>query len=508
MYNKSKNVGSARFQELDGLRQDWLADVREASALTKPKVFPPTGYIPDARLPMAWQSHGNRLVSNVVSQLLLILFPPNMPFFHLDISDLDTKQLARNTSVDDSGKSQFDMMREAFIILENASAMKFETLGFREKVRRILSQLVIGGSTCFAAFPDGNLRVYPVEDWVCRRDSDGHLIELLTRDFVSRETGEQEYFDGAPEDADEVTVITHSTFNGKSWEVVSYGFGDTIVRQTTFTKDTFPFNCPYWELFNKDNYGYGLVAENIADIRTLETGTQILTESSQSIAKLLYLVSPNGTVTAKDIADAPNGGIISGEAEDVTTLAAHKTYDLQGFNNLLVQIRRDLDVSFMMASVIRRDAERVTAEEIRRMAIEFEKAKGGVYSGLSANIQSPIARTLLSYVLKHTKLVGNAINLKTVVPIISAGLEGLGRNLELDNLKGYVADVLAIHGEAQLDMRKVVERMASLRNIVAGDLLLSATQVSQNIQQDQANQLANRVAPQVVKTLGDKTNNG
>lgn len=502
------NKGGARFLELDGLRQDYLMQIRECSALTKPKVFPPEGYIPNSPVAVSWQSHGERMVSNMISQLLLILFPPNIPFFHLDISDLDLKQMASSMPMDGEGgaKSQYDYFKETFLVLENNSAVKFESLGYREQLRKVMAQLVVGGSSCFVNLPSGGIKVYPIDDWVCRRDNEGSLIEVVTRDVIARETSKAPDFLGVPDDKTEATIYTHSKREGDIWVTTTYNHEGSMIRSATFTLKNFIYSCPTWELYAKDDYGTGLVLENIADIRTLETGTQLLTESTQSMAKLLFMVSPNGMTKARDLSEAPNGGCISGEAEDVGVLSANKTYDFQGFSQLLQSIRQDLDASFMMASVIRRDAERVTAEEIRRMSTEFEKAKGGIYSGLSTGIQSPIARSLLSVVLKSTSLIGDGLKLDQLVPVISAGLHGLGRSLELENFLAFMGDIKALGADTLINMEAMVTRLAALRNIVTKGLVKSTGQVQQEAQDAQAQNLVDKVAPQVVKNMGPMGN--
>ncbi|MBL1329612.1 hypothetical protein JL926_19595, partial [Acinetobacter baumannii] len=46
---------------------------------------------------------------------------------------------------------------------------------------------------------------------------------------------------------------------------------------------------------------------------------------------------------------------------------------------------------FLLSSSIVRDAERVTAEEIRMQANELETSLGGVYSRLAVDFQKPMA---------------------------------------------------------------------------------------------------------------------
>src|SRR3546814_9435028 len=79
-----------------------------------------------------------------------------------------------------------------------------------------------------------------------------------------------------------------------------------------------------------------------------------------------------------------------------------------------------LSHAFMLQSGTVRNAERVTAEEIRAMAQELENVLGGVYTVLSAEFQLPLIRRI-PYVLIRQ---GEAPEMpKTVVPTVVTGFE-------------------------------------------------------------------------------------
>ena len=78
---------------------------------------------------------------------------------------------------------------------------------------------------------------------------------------------------------------------------------------------------------------------------------------------------------------------------------------MQKFNDFRVaqesaqKIEERLAAAFLLNSSVQRDAERVTAEEVRFMAQELESTLGGVYSVLSQEFQLPLsgyARTTTS----------------------------------------------------------------------------------------------------------------
>jgi len=106
-------------------------------------------------------------------------------------------------------------------------------------------------------------------------------------------------------------------------------------------------------------------------------------------------VNPNGTTKKRTLADSPNGGIADGNAQDVSVLQLEKFNDFRIAQETASQITERLSFAFLLNSAVQRNAERVTAEEIRFMAQELEAALGGVYSTLSQEFQLPLVEILL-----------------------------------------------------------------------------------------------------------------
>ncbi|MGL6013384.1 MAG: portal protein, partial [Shewanella oncorhynchi] len=91
---------------------------------------------------------------------------------------------------------------------------------------------------------------------------------------------------------------------------------------------------------------------------------------------------------------------------------------------------RRIGNAFLMQSAVRRDAERVTAEEIRADAQELETALGGTYTHIATNGQGPYSRLLL-------KRSGFNLLAKDVVPTIVTGLDALGKSSDLDKIAQF-----------------------------------------------------------------------
>src|SRR3546814_2492606 len=107
------------------------------------------------------------------------------------------------------------------------------------------------------------------------------------------------------------------------------------------------------------------------------------------------------------------------------SLQLDKTMDFSVASQVAERLELRLSHAFMLQSGTVRNAERVTAEEIRAMAQELENVLGGVYTVLSAEFPLPLIRRILYVLIRQ----GEAPELpKSVVPTVVTGFEAMGRN--------------------------------------------------------------------------------
>ena len=81
-----QNTAKERYETLKADRQQFLDRARECSELTIPSLIPDEGHNSTSELYSPFQSVGARGVNNLASKLLLLLLPPNSPFFRLSIA--------------------------------------------------------------------------------------------------------------------------------------------------------------------------------------------------------------------------------------------------------------------------------------------------------------------------------------------------------------------------------------------------------------------------------------
>ena len=139
---------------------------------------------------------------------------------------------------------------------------------------------------------------------------------------------------------------------------------------------------------DNEDYGRGYVEEFLGDLKSLEGLSQSLVESAAASSKVVFLVRPNAVTRKKDLSLSRNGDIITGTAEDVSVLQSQKQFDLQVVERMIAKLEERLSFAFLLhTAYTERQAERVTAQEIRYMAEQLETAMGGVYSLLSQEFQ-------------------------------------------------------------------------------------------------------------------------
>jgi hypothetical protein len=262
---------------------------------------------------------------------------------------------------------------------------------------------------------------------------------------------------------------------------------------------------------DSESYGRSFVDEVIGDLKSLEGLSQALVESAAASAKMVFLVKPNSTTKKMDIAKSRNGDIISGNKDDVSVLQAEKFYDLQTVEKAISRLEERLAYAFLLNTAIQRQAERVTAQEIRYMANELETAMGGIYSLLSQELQLPLVALLMTRMGSKNEIP--KLPKGSVRPTIITGVEALGRGNDLQKLREFVGEIGQLaqmnpQAVQLLNIGDLIERLATGHGIETENLIKSPEQLQaeqeqqmQMQQQQQMMETAQAVAPKVADNV-------
>lgn len=418
------------YERLKNDRQPYVDRAVDCAEVTIPSLFPKETDDKSTKYQTPYQSVGARGLNNLASKLILALMPPNSPFFRLGLSDdILAEYMAQGQ---EDTKAQVE---QALMQIENRIMKYIEANQIRVTVLEALKQgIVAGNALLFLPPKEGGIKLYRLQDYVIQRDGLGNVIQLITVDKVAYSTLEPAVrnlikTEKKPEDS--IPIYTHVCRSGDQF-IAYQEVEDTPIQGS---QQSYPvIKTPYLPIrmvkVDGESYGRSFVEEYLGDLNSLENLSKAIFKMSTIAANVYFLVNPNGVTRAKKLENATSGDFIAGRIEDIGVLQLEKYYDFNTAKQTADSIEARLSYAFLLSSVVQRNAERVTAEEVRTVAGELEDTLGGVYSILSQELQLPLVRRIMN----QLQTTGEVPNLPegTVEPTITTGLDALGRGHDLE----------------------------------------------------------------------------
>ena len=198
--------------------------------------------------------------------------------------------------------------------------------------------------------------------------------------------------------------------------------------------DSNPWLPLRFNVVDGEAYGRGRVGQFIGDLKSLEALSQALVEGSAAAAKVVFVVSPSSTTKPATLAAAGNGAIVAGRPDDIGVIQVGKTADFSTAFQMSQVYERRLAEAFLILNP--RNAERVTAEEVRMTQLELEQQLGGLFSLLTTEFLVPYLNRKLSVAQKTGDIP--RIPKGIVKPTIVAGINSLGRGQDAVSLAQYL----------------------------------------------------------------------
>jgi len=431
-----KKDAKARYEELKSRRSPFLERARLFAELTIPSLLPREGQTAGSVLPEAYSGLGARAVSNLSSRLLTALLPPGQSFFRLTVSP---ETLVRESTMDIPPEVAQNLAK-----VELLATNEVERRFWRSPTNLALQLLIVTGNALEQVLEDNTLRVFRLDQYVVSRSPNGELKEVIVCEMLSPTSLDEKLQavlqPGFRTDDPNAKVALYTwvrLVDGK-WEAIQY-LEDRVVPESEGAFEKSPFNALRWAAVPGEDYGRGKVEEHYADFRALEGLSKAMLEGAAMAARNVILVRPNaaGGNLRQRMAKAKNGDVLVGNTEDVNMLQFQNQTGLQITREEANIIRQDIAAAFLLNSALRRDAERVTAQELRMVAEELDGVLGGVYSLLSAEMQRARVERLLFQMQKRNQLPPMPAGV--VEPIITTGLEALGRERDLARINAASA---------------------------------------------------------------------
>ncbi len=491
------------YEDLAKDRDEFLDRARECAKLTIPFLLADEDHNAMDRFYTPYQGFGARAVNNLSSKLLLALFPTTNPFFRYVADEADMQE-AEEQDPDIRTKIESGLKQR-----EKVTMHELENTPFRNPFSLALKLMIVTGNALVYLADDGNIRVFKLDSYVVRRDPSGNVLEIITKEMLDPlmidEKTREEAGINLREAKDKgvkvksVGLFTHVKRTPKNWEVYQEINGKVIEStKGTYAKDMNPWLPLRFSRIDGEHYGRGLVEEYFGDFVSLDGFRQNLTEGAAAMSKVVFLVRKNGQTRIKDITKAENGDVKYGSADDVSTLQAEKRADFQVVRETYRDIEAELAKAFLLNSSVSRDAERVTATEIRVVARELEDTLGGVYTVLSQEFQLPFINIFTGRLEKSGKL--EKLPSGSVTPTITTGLSALGRTDDLERMLQFMEIIAQLPGAAErLNVGTFIERTATALFIDQEGLMKSDEDIQEEQQQALLAQTAQQAVPGIIQ---------
>ena len=487
-------TAESRWNALLQYRSIYLRRAIDCSQLTIPSLIPESDQWDnagqtEAKLPSLYQGLGAKSVNGLSAKLLLALYPPSQPFFRLVIHEGKLQEYIERQGGGGDGQEIRSRMDSSLALVERAILKKLDELQARPALFEAMKHLVTGGNALLHVGDDG-IRMYGLRSFACRRDPEGNVVEIVLKERVARDFIPSSMLDGGEEDDDtHVDLYTWIRCNHDDdrceWH---QEYDGRIVPNTTGFS---PLESSGWLCLRllrcaNEDFGRSLVEEAIGDLQSLESLSRAVVEGSLISAKAIALVNPNGVTRADVLARAENGAVVAGNAQDVEFLQVGKAQDMSVALQTMQVLERRLNFTFLNNEATTRDAERVTAEEIRLMAEQLEAGLGGIYSILAHELQLPLIRRILAMMTKAGEIP--PVPPEIISPQITTGLDAIGRGNDKQRLTTFLQTIAASIGPEQfiqyIEPSELIRRFAAADGIETNGLVKD----QQQLQAEQAQQ--------------------
>ena len=463
-----------RYDSLASERSQFLNIAEEAAKLTLPYIIRgEEEFMRGAKnLSTPWQSVGAKGVVTLAAKLQLALVPVNTSFFKLQVNDAMLGQ------IDPQIKTELDL---SFAKVEKTIMESIAASDDRVVIHQALKHLVVAGNALVFMGKEG-LKLFPLHRYVLERDGNGNVIEIVTKEKISKkllpEFEDDLTVQDESEHSDNVDVYTHVRRDNNRF-LWHQEVNDKIIPKSVSKApvETTPWLPLRFNTVDGEPYGRGRVEEFMGDLKSLEALSQAITEGSAAAAKVVFVVSPSSTTKPQTLAAAGNGAIVQGRPDDIGVVQVGKQADFATAYQMIQTLEKRLSEAFLILSV--RQSERTTAEEVRMTQMELEQQLGGLFSVLTTEFLVPYLNRKLSVFQKTGEIP--KIPKGIVQPTIVAGVNALGRGQDRESLGQFLTTISQTMGpeatQQYINPEEVIKRLAAAQGIDILNLVRSMQEV-------------------------------
>ena len=451
-----------------------------------------------------YQEMGALLTNNLAAKLTALLFPVNRSFFGAAPSEA-LKLAAKQKGVPEpelqAGLSQLEM---------KASQQVFLNSSYNQLTLAVAHLIVTGNALVFRDSKKKKTVAYGVQSYAIRRTGTGEMADCILREFesfagLSRELQVQlsmRFPNKYRMDRFDTSVEVYTRITRVEEPVGTVGYlikqeieGMEIGKPGWYPEHLCPWQAPVWSLLAGEHYGRGLVEDYAGGFASLSDKSEALALYGIAAMKFINLVQPGSGNNIDDMNAAETGEYVQGVNGAIAVQEAGDGAKMQA---MIADIQRTFDnlAKAFMYGANTRDAERVTAYELRQQAQEANTALGGQYSALAESFQVPTAHILMTEVEPGTLqgIITGDIKLDII-----AGIPALSRGIDVQNILQSAQDAAAIvpplvQLDDRIDSRKLMDMIYAGQSV---DTTMFHRTKEEQAKYDEAKQQQNQAQQQL-----------
>lgn len=466
---------------------------RRMADLTIPSLFPPENYKTGDPLRAMNQSVNARAVNSLSTKLTQVALPPNLPFIKYNAAE---GKMQEDIKADPElwGEVQYALSRR-----EQAHRERMETTTARSAYGRAMKLLLVTGNALIIWTDLDNPVVYNMHSYVVKRSATGQQLVIVAESIISAAEAEDDVLEAHRKNQGNASQLTNEWAEDIKLYHVQKLVVDGDKKEWLYWQEVeggyvIPGSEAWADYAQPHMYAAGLIPDTGSDwylpyafdyegdLAAIETFAAALQDGAAALAWFLFFVDPTGSTKLKDVQEADSLDVLSGKANDVTTLTTQKGGDLSFVSREFEEASRRLGFAFAMHTSIQRPGERVTREEWVQMANDLNQTMGGLYAELAQGIQRWFA---LRFIYLHEDINKDLKPLpEGLVRVgVVTGIESIGQDTELTNIKEWVGDAIAAMGPekfaAEIEPNGFLTRTAALRAVKTEGLLKPKGQSAQ-----------------------------
>lgn len=449
------------YEEYSSQRKQYETRAESLAAITLPYAIRRDGQSGTSPMDDAHsQSFCGRAVNTLKAKMGMALLPPATSSFRI----VPNAQIMAAMAL---GESSEQDMADTNKLIAGATTIinaELENQQIRESLFDVIVQLILVGSVIVEKIEGDGIVIHTLKNFVVDLDRKGRPLTMCIKEVLRRlpegitaePTGDDEY--------ELYTMLYLDEEKKDTWIMTQSIGGELVGNEATYKTENLPFKYLGWTWMTGD-YSHRPFAEDyFADMESIEALSELMSDGSLIAGKNIIFVNERGGRTRKDaVANSANGDVVDGSAEDVTAFRSEKGQDMQIVAQYLAELKRELASSFLLNESATRDAERVTAEEVRFMAQELETSSlAGIYSKLSKEWSGWI----ISQIKNELKLDFGALEVNIIT-----GLDALGRNVETQKLDGVMGRLANFELTGWVKQAELVNRIVAQQGVDGNNLI-------------------------------------